>query len=197
MTARFLTLIATLAVATTTLRAGAPQDVRAAATSSDNRIVTEANCVAPPLVATIPVSEIGERVRSVTLQAAWVAATDAVPAHCRVDGVFAPIDTAPTARLINFRVILPASWNRRGAQIGGGGINGIIPNLTGGEFGAGGSTLLQRGFATYGSDSGHQLPAFGRRGGPPPDRRYPTAGIVSRCCSTGWNVVSRPGCQSP
>jgi hypothetical protein len=29
---------------------------------------------------------------------------------------------------------------------------------------------LQRGFATYayGSDSGHQLPPFGRRGGPPP-----------------------------
>ncbi|HET6958943.1 MAG TPA: tannase/feruloyl esterase family alpha/beta hydrolase [Vicinamibacterales bacterium] len=136
--------------------------------SGDNRIATEANCSAPSLVATIAPGEIGEPVRSVTLQAAWVAATDAVPAHCRVDGVFAPVDTAPTARVINFRVILPASWNRRGAQMGGGGINGVIPNLTGGEFGANGPTLLQRGFATYGSDSGHQLPAFGRRGGPPP-----------------------------
>ena len=44
-------------------------------------------------------------------------------------------------------------------------MNGTIPNLTGGEANA----LLQRGFATYGSDSGHQLPAVGpRRGGPPP-----------------------------
>jgi feruloyl esterase len=90
--------------------------------------------------------------------------------------VFAPVDTAPTARSINFRVILPASWNRRAAQLGGGGMNGIIPNLTGVDFGTGGSSLLQRGFATYGSDSGHQLPAFGpRRGGPPavpPDQEW-------------------------
>jgi len=124
--------------------------------------------VAPSLVATIAPAAIGEPVRSVTVQAAWVAASDTVPAHCRVDGVFAPVDTAPTSRVINFRVILPASWNRRGAQMGGGGNNGIIPNVAGGEFGGGGPSLLQRGFATYGSDSGHQQPAFGRRGGPPP-----------------------------
>src|SRR3954471_11287545 len=141
----------------------------------ENRIVTEADCTAAPLVATIAPKEIGEPVRSVTLQAAWVPAAGTVPAHCRVDGVFAPVDTAPTARVINFRVILPASWNRRGAQMGGGGNNGIIPNVAGGEFGAGGPSLLQRGFATYGSDSGHQLPAFGRRGGPPgppPDQEW-------------------------
>jgi len=140
----------------------------AAVDGAQDRIVTEADCTTHSLVTTIAPTAIGEPVRSVTLQAAWVAATDTVPAHCRVDGVFAPVDTAPTARVINFRVILPASWNHRGAQIGGGGINGIIPNLTGGEFGAAGPSLLQRGFATYGSDSGHQLPAFGRRGGPPP-----------------------------
>jgi hypothetical protein len=155
-------VVSALAIST----AGAPQTTSTA--TGENRIVTEADCTAPPLAATIAPKEIGEAVRSVSLQAAWVAATDTVPAHCRVDGVFAPVDTAPTARVINFRVILPASWNRRGAQIGGGGINGIIPNVAGGEFGAGGPTLLQRGFATYGSDSGHQLPAFGRRGGPPP-----------------------------
>jgi len=136
--------------------------------AGDTRAVTEAGCTAPALVATIAPEKIGEPVRSVTLQAAWVGATETVPAHCRVDGVFAPVDTAPTARVINFRVILPASWNRRGAQMGGGGINGVIPPVAGGEFGAGGPSLLQRGFATYGSDSGHQLPAFGRRGGPPP-----------------------------
>src|SRR6202521_2431725 len=92
-----------------------------------NRLVTEADCTAASLVASIAQTTIGEPVRSVTLQAAWVGATDTVPVHCRIDGVFAPVDTAPTARVINFRVILPASWNRRGAQMGGGGINGIIP----------------------------------------------------------------------
>ncbi len=138
------------------------------AAQAPTRIVSEADCTAPSLVATIAPKEIGEPVRSVGLKAAWVAATDNVPAYCRIDGVFAPVDTAPTARPINFRVILPASWNRRAAQLGGGGINGVIPNLTNAEFGAAGPSLLQRGFATYGSDSGHQLPAFGRRGGPPP-----------------------------
>src|SRR6185295_9466415 len=133
-----------------------------------SKVVTEAGCTASSLVAAIAPGAIGEPVRGVSLQAAWVAATETVPAHCRVDWVFAPVDTAATARPINFRVILPASWNRRAAQLGGGGINGIIPNLTGAEFGSAGPSLLQRGLVTYGSDSGHQLPAFGpRRGGPP------------------------------
>src|SRR2546428_9895619 len=90
---------------------------------ADSKVGTEAGCSAPSLVATIAPAAIGEPVRSVSLQAAWVAAPDTVPAHCRVDGVFAPVDTAPTARPVNFRVILPASWNRRAAQLGGGGIN--------------------------------------------------------------------------
>ena len=59
--------------------------------------------------------------------------------------------------------MLPASWIRRAAQLGGGGMNGVIPNLTGGGPGAQGPSLLDRGFATYGSDSGHQA-AFGRGG---------------------------------
>ena len=166
MWGRLATLVTALALVTTMSGVGAAQDDRA---------VTEADCVAPSLVAAIAPAAIGEPVRSVTVQAAWVTASGTVPAHCRVDGVFAPVDSASTARVINFRVILPASWNRRAAQLGGGGINGVIPNLTGPEFRAAGSSLLQRGFATYGSDSGHQLPAFGRRGGPPaapPDQEW-------------------------
>jgi feruloyl esterase len=90
-----------------------------------------------------------------------------VPAHCRVDGVMAPISSDVTARPINFRVVLPAAWNRRAAQLGGGGMNGIVPNLTGGVPG-GPPSVLERGLATYGSDSGHQM-AFGRgRGAVPP-----------------------------
>jgi len=167
MRGHLATLVTTLIAVATMQRAGVAQEGRGGPATA-NRVVNEMECTAPSLVATIAPSAIGEPVRSVTIQAAWVAATDTVPAHCRIDGVFAPVDTAPTARVINFRVILPASWNHRGAQLGGGGMNGIIPNVAGGEFGAGGPTLLQRGFVTYGSDSGHQLPAFGRRGGPPP-----------------------------
>jgi hypothetical protein len=71
----------------------------------------------------------------------------------------APVDRAPSAKPILFRVALPASWTRRAAHLGGGGTNGVIPNLTG--------EALQRGFATYGSDSGHQNPPPGPRGAPP------------------------------
>jgi feruloyl esterase len=131
-----------------------------------NVAITAADCTAVKVGTSLASSAIGEPVRAVTLsEPTWVAATDDVPAHCRVNGTMAPIDTAPTARPINFGVALPASWGARAAQIGGGGFNGFVPNLTGGAPG-GGTSLLARGFATYGSDSGHQA-ALGRRGGPP------------------------------
>src|SRR5688572_16852016 len=138
-----------------------------------------ADCTADRLGTSIPPAAIGAPVRGVTLAApAWVEAAGAVPAHCRVDGVIAPVDTSATARPINFRVLLPASWSRRAAQIGGGGMNGIIPNLVGGGPGAPGPSWLERGLATYGSDSGHQM-AFGRgRGAAPP-------AAVSAAANTG------------
>jgi feruloyl esterase len=47
-------------------------------------------------------------------------------------------------------------------------MNGVVPNLAGGGGGGSGPPLLARGFATYGSDSGHQAPIGARRGGAPP-----------------------------
>jgi len=130
--------------------------------------ITGAECTAERLGTTIAPSAVGEPVRSITLSApSWVEATNGVPAHCRVNGVMAPVDAASSARPINFSVVLPASWSRRAAQLGGGGMNGIVPNLTGGGPGAQGPSLLDRGFATYGSDSGHQMSFGGRRGAPP------------------------------
>ena len=141
-------------------------------------VVTAADCTAAKLGTAIEASAIGEPVRAVTLSApAWVDAATATPAHCRVDGVMSPIDTAPTARPINFRVVLPATWIHRAAQLGGGGMNGVIPNLTGGAPGQ--TSLVARGFATYGSDSGHQMAFGGRRGGGPPPSAPPTQGSTS------------------
>src|SRR4051812_2847256 len=129
--------------------------------------ITEADCTATKLTGTIAPAQIGEPVSGVTLAApAWVAAAGAVPAYCRIDGSMLPVDKSPSARPINFRVVLPASWNHRAVQMGGSGINGVIPPLTGGD-GPGSVPLVARGLATYGSDSGHQA-AFGRRGDPPP-----------------------------
>jgi pimeloyl-ACP methyl ester carboxylesterase len=133
-----------------------------------NKTITAADCTPERIGTSIVPSAIGEPVRSVTLKApAWVEAATNMPAHCRVDGSMAPADTAGTAKPINFGVVLPASWNRRAAQLGGGGMNGIVPNLTAG--GPNGPSVLSRGLATYGSDSGHQLalPQGPRRGGVP------------------------------
>jgi hypothetical protein len=122
-----------------------------------NRTITESDCVAARLGTSIAATAIGEPVREVTLASPrWVAANGAAPARCEVDGVIVPVDTAVTARPINFRVFLPAEWNRRAAQLGGGGMNGSIPDLTGARYSIDGKSPAQLGFVTYGSDSGHQ-----------------------------------------
>jgi feruloyl esterase len=136
-----------------------------------NKAITEADCTAEKLGASIPVSAIGEPVGGVTLRApAWTNAANNAPAYCSVNGVVEPVSKEATAKPINFRVVLPASWSRRAAQMGGGGMNGSIPNLLGGVDMGPGSSLIQLGFATYGSDSGHQMSfgGFGRgmMGGP-------------------------------
>jgi len=152
------------------------------------RTLTSADCTTERLGATVPVSSIGEPVSSVVLAAPqWVAAVEpplglpdlargpareGAPAYCSVDGAMAPVDRSASAKLITFRVLLPASWNLRGAQFGGGGMNGVVPNLTGQVGGSLGATPLVRGFVVYGSDSGHQA-SFGR-GGPPPSADWAT-----------------------
>ena len=95
-------------------------------------VITEADCTVRKLGTSIPASVIKEPVSGVELSAPrWNAATATVPAHCSVDGSMAPVDRSSTGKPIQFRVLLPASWNRRAAQLGGGGTNGVIPNLTG------------------------------------------------------------------
>ena len=97
---------------------------------SENKVITEADCTAEKLGSTIPVSAIGEPVSGVTLNApAWTAAAGSNPAYCSVKGAMAPVDA--NAKPINFQVVLPASWSRRAAQLGGGGMNGSIPNAAG------------------------------------------------------------------
>src|SRR5436190_6856911 len=126
------------------------------------KVISADDCTSERLGNTIPASAIGEPVAGVSLTSPkWMSAGNA-PAYCSIDGAMSPMDKSSHGRAINFRVVLPASWTRRAAQMGGGGMNGTIPNLTGGEANA----LLQRGFATYGSDSGHQQ-SFGPRGATP------------------------------
>jgi feruloyl esterase len=129
--------------------------------------ISATDCTPAKIGSSIAPSAIAAPVSGVTLSPpSWVEASNDVPAHCRVAGSIAPVDTSSTARPINFAVVLPASWSDRAAQLGGGGMNGIVPNLTGGA--GTGPSLIARGFATYGSDSGHQASFGARRGGAPP-----------------------------
>ena len=120
--------------------------------SAGANAATQDSCTAAKLGTAVPVASIGEPVSAVTLRApVWTAGAAGSTSYCSIDGVIAPVYTSPNAKPINFRVVLPAAWAMHAAQLGGGGMNGTIPNLT-----AGPDPLIGKGFATYGSDSGHQ-----------------------------------------
>ncbi|MEX2400297.1 MAG: tannase/feruloyl esterase family alpha/beta hydrolase [Rhodothermales bacterium] len=63
-------------------------------------------------------------------------------AHCAVDGVI--------GREIGFEVLLPDDWNGRFAMGGGGGFVGSVQNML--------RPSVDRGYATAGTDTGHQGP---------------------------------------
>jgi feruloyl esterase len=125
-------------------------------TGVTNRVITNADI--EKAGTSIPASAIGEPVSSVKLYAPrWVDAKGNTPAYAVVEGSIFPVD--PEGWPINFRVLLPASWSNRAMQAGGGGINGII------TVREGNNPMLNRGFAIYGSDSGHQATGMGGPGG--------------------------------
>ncbi len=89
----------------------------------------------------------------------------AVAEYCKVLGDINPVDAA--APKIKFQVNLPTNWNGKALMFGGGGYNGVL--ATGlGNVPAGPTDKpapLARGYATFGSDSGHQANADGSRDG--------------------------------
>ena len=89
--------------------------------------ITEADCTAAKLGSGIPVSAIGLPVSGVTLAAPqWHGEAGG---YCSIEGSMAPVDQSKTARPIRCGVALPAVWTMRAAQLGGGGMNGVIPRL--------------------------------------------------------------------
>lgn len=85
----------------------------------------------------------------------------AIGAYCKVLGEISPVD--PNAPKIKFQVDLPATWNGKAMAFGGGGFDGSIPNVAGNVgFGPTDKKVpLGRGYATFGSDSGHQAGPLG------------------------------------
>jgi pimeloyl-ACP methyl ester carboxylesterase len=83
-------------------------------------------------------------------------------AYCRVMGRIHPVDTA--AEDIRFELNLPEVWNGKALQYGGGTFDGYLASSNGlkrTEMGLKkGPTPLMRGYATFGSDSGHHKNYF-------------------------------------
>src|SRR5262249_58757891 len=116
----------------------------------------------------VAAGERGRRGGGPTLAPAETAPVPADPlnpgatrAYCKVLGAVLPVD--PNAPPINFEVNLPADWNGKAVQYGGGGSNGVL--ITGlaplRDARRDTPVPVARGFATWGTDSGHdnkQLP---------------------------------------
>lgn len=85
------------------------------------------------------------------------AVTPASPEYCKVIGTISPVD--PAAPLITFQVNLPITWNGKALQFGGGGFNGTLVTGLGPALDASPAmpTPLAQGYATFGTDSGHQV----------------------------------------
>src|SRR2546422_1162211 len=75
---------------------------------------------------------------------------------CKVLGSIRPVD--PTTPDIKFEVNLPANWNNRLLQMGGGGFDGTLVTGLGGvtRLAPTGPTPLALGYVTLCSDSGHE-----------------------------------------
>lgn len=118
----------------------------------------------------VAASAIGLRTQGATVTSTAVvpaagSGATAVGEYCKVLGSIQPVDS--NAPKILFQLNLPTNWNGKAMMFGGGGYNGSI--ATGlGNVPAGPADQpvpLGRGYATFGSDSGHQANADGSRDG--------------------------------
>ncbi len=115
----------------------------------------------------IPATDIGLPSHGAVIAAAMAETAPANPSvpeakieFCRLLGVIAPVD--PRAPEIAIEINLPFTWNRKALQYGGGGYNGVL--VTGlaplRDAPLDLPTPLARGYATWGTDSGHEASAL-------------------------------------
>jgi len=129
--------------------------------------VAPAGACSPLVGRTIPAEEIGlpsgaARIETAVLMAATAAAgtAPALPEYCRLVGSIAP--RGPGADPIRFQLNLPTRWNRKAVMVGGGGFNGsLVTGLAPLRDAAPGQPHpLAQGYATFGTDSGHDGAAY-------------------------------------
>ncbi|PNP96839.1 hypothetical protein A8G00_22810 [Sphingobium sp. SA916] len=117
--------------------------------------------------AKVPAERIGLRTRgAVVTSATFVKPTAVLPEHCLVKGEITSVDA--NAEPIRFAAAFPTRWNRKLMQLGGGGWDGFVPDVTGEVLpgfrfstGPGQPVPLARGYVVLGDNSGHSDAAFG------------------------------------
>lgn len=92
--------------------------------------------------------------------AVLVPATAELPEHCQLKGSIAARSAG--ADPIQFQLNLPITWNRKALMYGGGGFNGVLIDGTAAlrDAPAGMARPLAQGYATFGTDSGHDATAY-------------------------------------
>jgi hypothetical protein len=145
----------------------------------------------------IPAREIGLPTRGAVIRSAVVvAASGELPETCRVQGDI--IGSRKDAPPIKFQINFPRNWNGKAVQFGGGGFNGML--VDGLQEVPGSASVSDRvrtpltlGYATFGSDGGHQATngfdsAFGRN---PEARENYTGAAVKRLRDTAGALLRR------
>lgn len=110
---------------------------------------------------TIAPAEIGLPSGAATISSArLVAAGSGLPEHCQVLGAIAPRGAG--ADPIRFQLNMPLQWNHKALMYGGGGFNGtLITGLAPLRDAPAGTPLpVAQGYATFGTDSGHDGAAY-------------------------------------
>jgi feruloyl esterase len=103
----------------------------------------------------IPATAIGLATTGASVISAADTSTPANGNFCKVLGAIHPVDSA--APDILFQLNLPIAWNGKALQMGGGGYNGRLVTGEDGRFPDPRKPLpLAQGYATFGSDSGHE-----------------------------------------
>ena len=107
----------------------------------------------------LPPAAIGQLTTGATIvSAAMTDSSDPNGEFCKIVGAIHPVDkNAPD---INFELNVPRNWNGKALHLGGGGYDGtVVTGLAANFLGRDAVQPLKRGYATFGSDSGHKGPA--------------------------------------
>ncbi|TPG58348.1 tannase/feruloyl esterase family alpha/beta hydrolase [Ewingella americana] len=121
--------------------------------AEQRKTFSETDCLAMKQIH-IGASQIGLPTNGAVITAAAMVG-QASERHCQLEGAIKPVDSS--APDINVQINLPLIWNGKALHLGGSGFNGAVRKTDTARFSPVATPgVLKQGYATFGSDSGHQ-----------------------------------------